>query len=175
MRRIPVVISACCVMAMAGAILAAGPNVQYDLTGWKTLEMTSGKIVASGGTPLITTTDGKIRLSASKVSLSLSGGKGKGVKAITTAQATGGVKLFLKQGPGQTVEAVSQKAVIVPAQNRADLTGSVRVTQTDPKFARPLVLTGDSVTVYMKEGRIIARSAPGKSRLSATPKSGEKP
>jgi lipopolysaccharide export system protein LptA len=136
--------------------------------------MSADLITASGGAPLATSSDGSLRLSASRIILRLT--KTKGRQGISTAEAVGGVKLHALQAPGQDMDAVCDKAVINPSLHRAELTGSVRVRRWDKaKFSGPLELTGDAVTMDLKNGRVVATSHTSKSHFSATPKSGGKP
>ena len=163
-----------CVVVCAGAIPAAKQGVTYDLTGWRVLEMTSGRVVASGGSPTLATDDGVIRLSGEKLTLALE--TTKSGRSVARAQAVGRVRLFLRQGPRQKVETTSDRAALDPARKWAELAGNVKVTTTDPaRFTQPMVLTGDVVTVYLEDQRIVAKSASGRSRLSASPLPGEKP
>jgi lipopolysaccharide transport protein LptA len=165
------------VIALAASlVLHAAPTkkqlVNYDLTGWHNLEMSQDSITASGGSPLVTSSDGKLRLSASKVVLTLV--KGKDSRTISTAEAFGSVRLHAVPGQGQALDAVCQKAVIRPADQRADLIGNVTVRKAGGDSG-PAELSGDTVTLYLKDGRVLATSKTAKSRLKVTPKSGEKP
>lgn len=118
---------------------------------------------------MITSDDGSLKLSAAKVTLALA--KTKDKQTIATVEATGSIRLRYVQGPGQTLEAVAGKAVVRPSQQRADLIGNVVVKRWDKaKFTGPVELSGDTVTLYLKDGRVVASSNPAKSRLSASPK-----
>ncbi|MDO8684680.1 MAG: LptA/OstA family protein [Armatimonadota bacterium] len=170
MRRIAIIILICCAaVLMTGVVDAAKPAIRYDLTGWRTLDMTSSRIVASGGAPVVTSSDGKLRLLAGKIVLTLTQEKNK--KNITTAEAIGAVRLSIKQDANQTIQATCARAVIRPAQDRAELSGNVIVKSWDKKrYSAPTTLTGDTVTLYLKDRRIVASSSPSKSSFSANPK-----
>ena len=171
--RIALVLLSVCV-ALAASVADARPAAQmggFDLTGWKTLEMTPGKILATGGSPTLTSKDGKLRLTASKVIVRIAEEKGR--RAVTATEASGSVTLVLREAGQREVKAVCRSASIRPAENRAVLTGGVRVTSRDSSGSQEL--TSDAVTIYLKEQRIVATSSPKTGRLSSGSKPRERP
>ncbi|MDO8587490.1 MAG: hypothetical protein Q7T82_10675 [Armatimonadota bacterium] len=174
MKRLRSIAPTLLLLALAVLAGAAGQDATYNLVGWRTLEMTESRIVASGGAPRITSGDGKLRLSASRLVLALT--KSKGRQMIATVQAVGRVKLRVVRGAGAALDATCERAVIRPSQQRAELSGNVIVKRFDSaRFARPVVLSGDTVTLYLKEGRVVATSRPSGSRFSVSPKSSGRP
>ena len=159
------------VLSLAAAALAAtGTRItKYDLTGWRTLEMRPDRITASGGAPVITSGDGKLRLSADKIILSVGGERGR--KTILTAEAVGRVRFLARRTANESIVAASDKGVITPARSHATFTGNVKIISRDPSGTSELAT--DTVELDMKTGRVVATSAPSKSRLSSTQKPGE--
>jgi len=135
------------------------------------VEMTPSQITATGGSPVVRSGDGRLRLSAAKVILRVKGSKAG--RTVTATEATGSVSLLLRQDARQEVKATCRSAVILPAENRAVLTGDVKVSSRDASGATELA--SDSVTIYIKEQRIVATSDPKSSRLTSGWKPAEKP
>jgi lipopolysaccharide export system protein LptA len=161
------------VVSLAVHAAPSKTNTNYDLTGWRTLSWSSNRVVASGGSPLVKSGDGKLRLSASKIVLTMAG-KEKSRQTVATAEAVGAVKIHAVPGPAQQIDAICQKAVIYPSAQRAELTGSVKVVIRDrTKSSGVIELSGDTMTLYLKDGRVVATSRPSHSRLKTTPASGK--
>ena len=60
---------------------------------------------------------------------------------------------------------------MVKGENTVVLSGDVEVKVTDPELAEPAVLTGETVTIFLKERRIQAqRSGDKPAELIITPK-----
>jgi len=172
MRRFGPAILLLLVSLMAHAS-PAKPDTNYDVTGWRRVEKSPDRIVVSGGAPLLTSDDGRLRLSANRMVLTMAG-KEKGHQTISIAEAVGGVKIHAVSGPGQQVDAVCQKAVIHPSTQMAELTGSVKVKMIDrAKFSGAVELSGDTVSLNLKDGRAVATSGQSHSRLRTGPASGK--
>ena len=165
-----VFVSVLALLPMSGAA-PARQIANYSLTGWRTLEMTPAAIVATGGSPVVKSGDGKLRVSAEKVILRVT--EGRTGRTVSATEATGRVSLSLRQGAKQKVDATCRSAVILPAEDRALLKGDVKVTSRDPSGA--MELASDAVTIYLKEQRIVATSSPKRSRLTSGWKPVEKP
>jgi lipopolysaccharide transport protein LptA len=163
----PIVVVALAASLVLHAAPAKKQLVNFDLTGWRSLEMSQDRITASGGNPLVTSSDGRLRLSASKVVLTLV--RSKDSRSISTAEAFGSVRLHAVPAAGQALDAVCQKAVIRTKDQRADLIGSVKVKKSGGDSG-PAELSGDTVTLYLKDGRVLATSKSANSRLKVTPK-----
>jgi len=113
-------------------------------------------------------------VAAKKIVISLVRGK-DGKLGVGKAAASGGVVIHAKQTDKQTktsrtVDATAGDAETIPA-DRIVLTGNVKVKITDPDLAEPATLTGEVITVYLKENKIEAkRAADRQAELSLTPK-----
>jgi len=157
--------------SFAASALAGARITKYDLTGWRTLIMESDRIVATGGSPVIASGDGSLRLVADKIVLRIGGAKER--RTISTVEAVGGVRFFARRAGNETIQATCRRSVITPGENRAVFEGNVKIVSRDRLGTSEL--TAGTVTLDTKTGRVTATSSPSKSRLSSTLKSGEKP
>jgi lipopolysaccharide export system protein LptA len=149
------------------------PDTNYDVTGWRSVEKFPNRIVVSGGAPLLTSGDGKLRVSADRMVLTLAG-KDKGRQTVSIAEVVGSVKIHAVPGPEQQVDAACQKAVIHPSTQMADLAGSVKVKMIDrTKFSGAVELSGDTVTLNLKNGLVVATSRRSQGRLRTSAPSGK--
>ena len=173
MRRTRFTILILTLAALGATAVATGKDATYNLVGWRTLDMTPGRIVASGGAPRISSDDGKLNLSAGRLVLTMS--KAKGRETLATVEATGQVKLRAAQSQDLAMEATCRKAVVRPSEQRAELSGNVKVKSWDKaRYSGPLTLSGETVTLYFREGRVVSTSPSAGGRLSVSPKSAGK-
>ena len=156
---------------MAVSALAGAKITKYDLTGWRTLEMQSDRIVATGGAPVIASGDGSLRLSAGRIVLRIGGPKAR--RTIATVEAVGQVTFLARRSKNESIHANCRSSIVTPAQNRAVFNGNVKIVSRDQSGTSEL--TADSVTLDTKTGRVTAAGSPSNSRLSSTQKSGDKP
>lgn len=99
---------------------------------------------------------------------------------VVKGTATGDVVIKAKQTDKATkttrdVDATAQTATMVRAEDTIVLTGHVVVKVTDPGLAEPAVLTGETVTISLKDNKMRVEGPPGKhAELILTPKEAEK-
>lgn len=166
MRRI--VLSIFCVYMVSVAFAFAAPPqkaTSYSLTGWRSVEMVTGTITASGGAPLLTSGDGKLRLSARKIVIRSSGAKDK--QTVTSVEAMGSVSLESREGPKQDIRATCARAIIRIAENVAVLSDGVKVSGHDGE--RAFSASSDVVKLHLKSQRV-ELSAPDKGSLKIGPR-----
>jgi lipopolysaccharide export system protein LptA len=126
-------------------------------------------------------------LSANKINVQLVK-DAKGSQSPSKAHATGGVAIKARRADRVTsesgqiktilrdVRATAKEASLVQSEDQVVLTGDVIVTITEPGVEEPLaVITGDKVTVFLKENRFRVEGQSGKqAEMSVTTKEGEK-
>jgi len=132
------------------------------------------RVITAKGKAVFASPDAQIK--AEVIRLDLAKGK-DGKLAFAKGTASGGVIIDAKQTDKASkttrdIHATGQTATMVQGENTVVLTGSVEVKVTDPELAEPAVLTGEKVTIYLKERKIQAQRDGGKpAELTVAPKS----
>lgn len=128
--------------------------------------------------PIFISNNGSMEAETIRVSL----GKGAGGKlSFLKGEATGGVIVHCKQVDAKTktvkiVDATSQSASMVQGENTIVLVGNVVAKVTDPQqSAEPTVLTGERVTIFFKESKVLSEGIGDKAaELTFIPKEASK-
>jgi lipopolysaccharide export system protein LptA len=76
----------------------------------------------------------------------------KGGNRIASASAAGNVRLQSQEGPGVTVTATGTAATFQARDDRATLTGGVKLLFTSPKLAEPASLVGERMELALSTG-----------------------
>lgn len=162
----------------------------------RVLEWDGQRISAKGSASLIMAPSnialkaGQVRLESMKaetITLDLVRDQTKKL-VMQTAAATGGVVIKAKRADQETdqngkavpvmrdLSATAQTASMPQTQDVVKLAGDVTVKITEPGVAEPIaVITGETVTVSLKDNKIRVEGPPGKpAQFVVTPKEGEK-
>ena len=102
-----------------------------------------------------------------------------GELALVKGVASGGVVIHAKQVDSSTktyriIDAVAQEATMIQGENTIVLTGNVSAKVTDPQFSQPATLSGDRVTIFLKENKVLVRGSDDKpAEITASPREGK--
>jgi lipopolysaccharide transport protein LptA len=100
----------------------------------------------------------------------------KGGNRIASATASGSVRLRTLRDDNSTLTATGTAATYLPAEDRATLTGGVKLQFTSPQLAEPATLAGERVELALSSGKaVVYRTPAAPVVLVMRPKGGEGP